>query len=93
MKSAVFWDVKEEALYSLYLLFYSEDGGIAFIRKISELPDYMGLYPKDNILLVCRQLVALLFGDRHSARPLPTFFQWFFQPIQGPGLLFSSVVP
>jgi hypothetical protein len=64
--------MKEEVLYSLDLLFYSEDGGIAFIRKISELPDYMGLYPKDNILLVYRQLVALFVGDRPSARPLPT---------------------
>jgi hypothetical protein len=52
MKRAVFWHVKEEATYSLDLLFYPEDSGIAFLRNINELLHYMGLYPKYNILLV-----------------------------------------
>jgi hypothetical protein len=71
MKSVVFWNVKEEALYSHDLLFYTEDGGTTFLRKISGLPDYMGLKPEDSIP-VYRQLVALLVGDRPSARHQPT---------------------
>jgi hypothetical protein len=55
MKSAIFFIFEARNLYSPGLLFYPEDYGIAFLRKFSELPNYMVLHPKGNILHVYRQ--------------------------------------